>query len=100
MLTVKSIAGKTIRLTDERWLHIVEGHPEMADHLDDVLIAVAAPDKILEGSYDELLAVVYEHLASLLVVVYKENKTDGFIITAFFTSKVDKLFKRIVLWQK
>jgi len=49
VLTLKSIAGKTIRLTDERWPHIVEGHPEMAGYLNDVLLAVAAPDKIIEG---------------------------------------------------
>lgn len=100
MLTVKSINGKTIRLTDERWLHIVEGHPEMAGHLNDVLLAVAAPDKVLEGSLDELLAIVHEQKSRLLVVVYKEDKADGFIITAFFTSKVNKLLQRTILWQK
>ena len=100
MLTVKSVTGKTIRLPDERWIHIVEGHPEMAGHLNDVLLAVATPDMVLQGTVDELLATVYEHKTKLLVVVYKENETDGFIITAYFTSKVDKLLKRIVLWQK
>jgi hypothetical protein len=100
VLTVKSINGKTIRLTDERWLHIVEGHPEMAGHLNDVLLAVAAPDKVLEGSLDELLAIVHEQKSRLLVVVYKEDKADGFIITAFFTSKVNKLLQRTILWQK
>jgi hypothetical protein len=100
VLTVKSVTGKTIRLPDERWIHIVEGHPEMAGHLNDVLLAVAAPEIVLQGTADELLATVYEHKTKLLVVVYKENETDGFIITAYFTSKVDKLLKRIVLWQK
>lgn len=52
MLTVKSITGKTIRLPDERWLHIVEGHPEMAGHLNEVLLAIAAPDIVLQGSAD------------------------------------------------
>ena len=100
MLTVKSVTGKTIRLPDERWIHIVEGHPEMAGHLNDVLLAVATPDMVLQGTVDELLATVYEHKTKLLVVVYKENEMDGFIITAYFTSKADKLLKRIVLWQK
>ena len=100
MLTVKSITGKTIRLPDERWLHIVEGHPEMAGHLNEVLLAIAAPDIVLQGSADELLATIHKHKTKLLVVVYKETEIDGFIITAYFTSKVDKLLKRIVLWQK
>jgi len=100
VLTVKSIAGKTIRLTNERWLHIVEGHPEMASHLNDVLLAVAATTLILKGNDDELLAVVYEKLSKSLVVVYKENDKDGFIITAFFTKQVEKLLKKTVIWQK
>ena len=72
----------------------------MAGHLNDVLFAIASPDKILKGGEDELLAIVLEYSAQLLVVVYKENETDGFIITAYFTKQVDKLLKRIVLWQK
>jgi hypothetical protein len=100
VLTVKSVTGKVIRLTDERWLHIVEGHPEMAGHLNDVLFAIASPDKILKGGQDELLAIIVHLSNKLLVVVYKETETDGFIITAYFTKQVDKLLKRIVLWQK
>jgi len=61
MLSVKSITGKTIRLPDERWLHIVEGHPEMAGHLNSVLLAVAAPEIVLQGRADELLATISIH---------------------------------------
>jgi hypothetical protein len=93
VLTVKSISGKTIRLPDERWLHIVEGHPEIAGHLNAVLLAVTAPHMVLQGSAEELLATVYENKTKLPVVVYKENEADGFIITAYFTTKVDKLLK-------
>ena len=100
MFTIKSITNKTIRLTDERWLHIVEGHPEMAGHLNDVLLAIAAPEIILRGGLDELLATVSTYKNKWLVVVYKENETDGFILTAYFTSKTEKLLKRKILWQK
>lgn len=100
MLTVKSIADKTIRLTDERWLHIIEGHPELAGHLNDVLLALAAPNMILQGGSNELLAILFIYQTKWLVVAYKENKTDGFILTAYFTSKIDKLLNRKKLWQK
>ena len=91
VLTVKSITGKIIRLPDELWLHIVEGQPEMAGKLNNVLFAIAVPDLVLQGGADELLAAVYEDTTKMLVVVYKENETDGFIITAYFTTKTDKL---------
>ncbi|SFQ04448.1 hypothetical protein [Parafilimonas terrae] len=100
MNTTKSITGKTIRLTDERWLLMVEGHPEMAGHLHDVLLTVAAPDIVLQGSADELLAATYNRADKLLVVVYKETECDGFILTAYFTKRIDKILKRKIVWQK
>ena len=96
----KSITGKTIRLTDERWVHIVEGHPEMAGYLNDVLLAIDSPDLVVEGGNNELLASIYKRPDKLLVVVYKEVDNDGFIITAFFTSKIDQLLKRKIQWRK
>lgn len=82
MHIVKSISGIEVRLTDERWLHIVEGHPEMAGFLHDVLLTVAVPDIIFQGSTNELLAAVYKRKDKMLVVVYRETEADGFIITA------------------
>jgi hypothetical protein len=32
--------GHEIYLTEERWQHIVEGHPELQEHLEDILKAV------------------------------------------------------------
>ena len=37
MNTAKSVNGVTIRLPDERWVHITEEHAEMAGYLYDVL---------------------------------------------------------------
>lgn len=100
MQLTKSISGKTIRLPDERWLHIVEGHPEMAGHLHDVLLSVAVPDLIIEGGANELMAFVYNRADKLLVVIYKEMDEDGFIIPAYFTKRTEQLLKRNIVWQK
>ena len=100
MHLAKSISGKTIRLTDERWVHIVEGHPEMAGYLNDVLLAIDSPDFVVEGGNNELLAAIYKRPDKLLIVVYIETSNDGFIITAFFTSKIDQLLKRKIRWKR
>ena len=34
---ILSINGVPIRLTEERWFHIVENHDDLAGHFDDVL---------------------------------------------------------------
>ncbi len=72
----------------------------MAGNLNEVLLSVASPNVVLMGGSNELLASVYKRPDKLLVVVYKEDENDGFIITAFFTSKIDQLLKRKIVWQK
>jgi hypothetical protein len=97
--SAKSISGKTIRLTDERWVHIVEGHPEMAGYFNDVLQAIDSPNMVQGGS-NELLALTYKRVDKLLAVVYIETGSEGFVITAFFSSKINRLLKRKTIWRK
>ncbi|MCD6102064.1 MAG: hypothetical protein J7J77_03315, partial [Candidatus Cloacimonetes bacterium] len=91
-----------IRLTDERWTHIVENHDDMAGYYFDVLETVAEPTWVLEGDEDELWAVKVVSKEKVLLVIYKELKerNDGFVITAFFTTKIQKLLKRRIIWQQ
>jgi hypothetical protein len=97
--TAVSKNGVPIRLTEERWFHIVENHDEVAGLSDEILLTVEDPDFIVKWWVDELLAVKKIN-DKHLVVVYKELENNGFIITAFITKKVDKLLRRGVVWQK
>jgi hypothetical protein len=47
--------GVAIRLTDERWQHIMEEHAELAGMRDDVLRAVTDAERVLSGTEGELL---------------------------------------------
>jgi hypothetical protein len=41
------------------------------------------------------------HISSkFLIVVYKERNKEGFVITAFMTSKIDNILRRKILWQR
>ena len=66
---------------------------------DNVLLTVEDPDYIVKGWTDELLAVRKIN-KKYMVVVYKEIGNNGFIITAFITKKVDKIFEKRIVWQK
>lgn len=46
---VRSVHGVPIRLSDERWVHIVEHHDDMAGYYHDVLETVRTPDRVYEG---------------------------------------------------
>lgn len=98
--TTLSINGISIRLTGERWSHIVEEHCELAGMQYDVMQTVATPDTIYEGNAGEYLAVKRMNDDKSLIVVYKENleENDGFVITAIITSRTQRLFRRKRLW--
>ena len=66
----------------------------------EVIDAIANPSRILKGGKGELLAVQESHTGKHLVVVYREIGKDGFIITAFITSKTKSLNRRDQLWPK
>ena len=53
METTNSINNIPIRLTHERWMHIVENHDEMAGYYYDVLEKVSKPLYIFIGNIDE-----------------------------------------------
>lgn len=95
---ISSKNGIPIRLTDERWAHITEEHCEMAGLRTEVLETVYQADKILAGSAGEKLAVRQLKTGKFLVVVYREFLEDGFVITAFLTSRSQFIERRTQLW--
>jgi len=94
----KSRNGVPIRLTDERWAHVTEEHSELAGLRQEVLEAVAQAERVFEGGAGELLAMKEVEIGKWLIVVYREGKEDGFIITAFLTHRIAPLERRKQLW--
>jgi hypothetical protein len=99
--TAKSVNGVTIRLPDERWVHITEEHAEMAGYLYDILETVQEPLAVYEGNEGELLAAREIETGKFIVAVYREiGQEDGFIITAFLTKRWKSLERRKKIWQR
>lgn len=104
MVTViRSRAGVPIRLTDERWRHVVTRHPEMAGQRDLVVETLADPDMIQQGDVGELLATRFFERSPLtkkhLVVANREiDGVDGFLLTAYVTRRPS--MQRITIWKR
>jgi len=97
---VKSKNGIPIRLTEERWFHIIENHDDLAGYYDSVLNTIEEPDYIIKGYGEALVALKIIGKKKFLAVIYKEvSKDDGFVITAYFTTKIN-LKKEVILWKK
>jgi len=108
MSTIASVVSKnkkTIRLSSERWFHITESHDYMAGYFHDVLETINDPDYIFAGTEEELVAIKFHKKTHIgpkyLICCYKEKNKEGFVITAFMTTKIDSILKRRkTLWRR
>lgn len=103
MLIVRSQSGVPVRLSEERWQHIVSRHPELTDQRERVLETVAQPDAIQQGDFGALLAIrLYPETPltrKFLAVAYRElDSEDGFILTAYFASRPSA--RRVTIWKR
>ena len=100
MKTAKSVNGVTIRLPDERWIHITEEHAEMAGYMYEVLETIQQPLAIFQGNTGEQIAAREIESGKYIVAVYREvTPEDGFVITAFLTRRWKQLERRKKIWQ-
>lgn len=100
---LQSVFGHSIRLTATQWAHIVEAHDYMSGNMDMVLETITEPDRVVAGEAGASIALRnYEktNISTKTVVVVYRDEQDGFVITAFLTSKPEKIEKRgETLWQ-
>lgn len=93
-----SVNGVPIRLTEERWDHIVRNKPYMEAYYETVLEAIERPTWILRGYAGALVAVLTLGRQKYLHVMYREmSQDDGFIITAFISRKMNR---NAILWPR
>ena len=93
--------GRQIRLTNERWEHILS-HSEMVNQQERIIETLTQPELIVATVKDESVHVYhrfYEQTpvtSKYLLVSVKILPEDAFILTAFFSNRVKK---GNVLWQ-
>jgi len=81
----KSVNGVPIRLMEERWQHIIEGHADLTNYWNDALDVIERPEGVFEGRRGSLIAVRSYGRRGHLGIFYREvSADDGFVITARF----------------
>jgi len=88
---VREKFGKLIRLTKERWNHIIDRHPEVKPYLSKIKITIQEPEIIIENPYNKNEKYYHKYfkgLKNFLIVILETNKK--FIITAFIARKRKK----------
>jgi hypothetical protein len=54
---LKSVNGVPVRLTDERWVHIVENHDDLTGFYDEIGDIIEYPEYVIKGYEDTLIAL-------------------------------------------
>ncbi len=76
----------------------MESHDEVAGYYDEVLDTVAGPEIVLQSYGGSLIAVRNHGRRRYLCVIYRQiSRADGFIITAYFSRKLDR---RKAIWRR
>jgi hypothetical protein len=76
----------------------------MAGNQDIVFETLENPDIIVSVEKNEFI-VIRHYIKTIIsekhaIVVYREEENDGFVITAFMTSKPEKIIKKGVIWKR
>jgi len=90
--------GQAIRLTEERWRHINERHPETEKHLSKIQSTIQNPSIVVKNQYnigERYYHKYFKELNNYLIVIVECKK--NFIITAFIARKIKK---GEILWKK
>lgn len=102
MRLLRDFQGFTIRLTEERLVHILE-HPEMARMEPAIEDVLAHPERVVESLSDSEAHLYYGLQQGTrvgdkyLCVVVKMKEAEAFVLTAYLT---DKIKRGVQLWPK
>ncbi|OGR87221.1 MAG: hypothetical protein A3A86_05145 [Elusimicrobia bacterium RIFCSPLOWO2_01_FULL_60_11] len=99
LFSVESPLGKQIRTTEAYWHDIVTyKHPQLEGKVRDVELTLIDPDVIRKSRSDKDVYLYYKAIAGkILCAVARHLNGEGFLITAYFTSKVKEGKK---IWER
>ena len=101
MIELADYQGRPVRLTAERWRHILD-HPELSDMEAAIELAVREPQMVVRSRTDPSTWLYYRHEPKTVVggkwlcVVIKYMDADAFVLTAYLT---DRPKKGDVVWR-
>jgi hypothetical protein len=97
---ITSVLKKKIRTSENYWQYISETkHPDLKNKLKDVLESLSKADEVWQNPEIENFYFYYHKINKhWICVIARHLNGDGFIVTAYLTSKFKRKGKKI--WQK
>ena len=99
LFEVESKVKKKISISNEHWKHISEiKHPEVSGLEDEIKQTLIIPIEIKRRNSDRNIYLYYsKYKSKFLCVVIRHLNGNGFVITAYITSKIKK---GEILWKQ
>ena len=87
--------GRAIRLTNERWTHIISHHPVIKNLKEEMKETLRDPEIVRRSVYDPSVLIYYRYFKDVfggkyIAVVVKVNNIKGFILTSYVTDRVKR----------
>ena len=80
-----------VELTDERWRHIIQFHPEVAKHTGKIALVLKEPEHIAISKSDSSVIIFSRSVGRMLkLAVVVKLKKPNFVLTAYITTKANK----------
>ena len=103
MIIFVSHNGVPVRMSAERWSHIVCRHPELDGQQKKLVETLSEPGYIQKGDFGTMMAIRHYPQTPLtekyMIVIYKEvSPFDGYVLTAYFATRYSK--RRTMLWKR
>jgi len=93
--------GNEIILSQQRWVHIIQEHPEIAGYLDEIKFTLKGPDLVKRSKRDEDVHLYYRFFKEVLrgkyILVVVKISVPNFIITCYITHRIKE---GEIIWKK
>jgi len=96
LFEIRDRSGRMIYMTLERWHHIVEEHSDVVGSFDEIQAAIAYPTAMRRSDEEGVMLYFryYKYGVSdknYLLVIVKYLNGEGFVITSYFTDRLQGL---------
>jgi len=92
IFVINDKSGRKIHLSNERWVHINQEHPEVAPYLEDIKDTLTNPIRIVPYETNADINYYYKYFkqkqSQYVLVIVKYLNNHGFIITAYFVRNI------------
>jgi len=99
---IKSVLGVKIKIINVGWDHVVTKHPELAKSFNELVLTLQKASQVYTGKIDPRIYLYYLKVQSdqknkYLCAVCKHYNGQGFLITAYYTYKLQG---KKIIWPK